>query len=204
MRYPPELLTDDEVIHLAFRPHWKLLIIPVLWTALVVAASVLAWGLLPDGLPRWLALGVLLLGWVTLAVVPTLRWFYTLHILTSERLIVRKGILARRGIEIPLEVVNDAGFSQSVFERMMGFGDVVIESAGEMGQSRLSNIPHPQRFHSELYRVREERTMALSGAPSGIDRNVATLAQLADLHRQGVLTDEEFRQQKAKLLDSID
>ncbi|NNC42210.1 MAG: SHOCT domain-containing protein [Acidimicrobiia bacterium] len=86
----------------------------------------------------------------------------------------------------------------------MGFGDVVIESAGELGQSRLSNIPHPQKFHSELYRVREERTMLLSGATSSIDKDVASLAQLADLHRQGALTDEEFKLQKARILDSID
>lgn len=204
MRYPSELLTDDETIQRAFRPHWKTLIIPIIWTILVVVASVLVWMLLPDGWPRWASLGVLAAGWFGFAALPAARWYYTMHILTSERLIVRRGILARSGMEIPLEVVNDVGFSQSLFERLMGFGDVVIESAGELGQSRLSNIPHPEKFHSELYRVREERTMVLSGATSSIDKDVASLAQLADLHRQGALTDEEFKRQKARILDSID
>lgn len=204
MRYPSELLTDDETIQRAFRPHWKTLIIPFIWTIVVIVASVLVWMLLPDGWPRWASLGVLAAGWLGFAALPVARWYYTMYILTSERLIVRRGILARTGIEIPLEVVNDVGFSQSLFERLMGFGDVVIESAGELGQSRLSNIPHPEKFHSELYRVREERTMVLSGATSSIDKDVASLAQLADLHRQGALTDEEFKLQKARILDSID
>jgi len=204
MRYPTEFLTEDETIERAFRPHWKTLFVPVLWSILVGLTIVLAVQLLPAGWPTWGAIAVLLAGWVGLGLLPVLRWYYTIHILTSERLIVRRGIIARRGMEIPLEVVNDVGFSQSVVERMLGFGDVVIESAGELGQSRLSNIPRPQEFHSELYRIREARTLALSGGGTGIDPGVASLAQLAELHRQGSLTDEEFRAQKAKLLDSIE
>ncbi len=204
MPYPSDFLTEDETIQRAFRPHWKTLIIPIIWTILVIVASVLVWNLLPDGWPRWASLVALVAGWIGLAALPVTRWYYTLYVLTSERLIVRKGILARTGMEIPLEVVNDVGFSQSLFERLMGFGDVVIESAGELGQSRLSNIPHPQKFHSELYRVREDRTKVLSGVSSRIDKDVASLAQLAELHRQGALTDEEFKQQKARILDTID
>jgi uncharacterized membrane protein YdbT with pleckstrin-like domain len=204
MRYPTEFLTEDETIEKAFRPHWKTLIIPVLWTVLVAITIVLSVQLMPEGWPTWASIAVLLAGWVSLSVLPIIRWYYTIHILTSERLIVRRGIIARQGMEIPLEVVNDVGFSQSVLERLLGFGDVVIESAGELGQSRLSNIPRPQHFHSELYRVREARTLALSGGGGAVDREVATLAQLAELHRQGSLTDDEFRAQKAKLLDSIE
>ena len=38
-------------------------------------------------------------------------------------------------------------------------------------------------------------------APTGMtDDKIATLQKLADLHKSGVLTDEEFAAQKAKLL----
>ena len=203
MRYPTEFLTEDETVERAFRPHWKTLFFPALFTVLAIAAGVMVLQLLPAGWPQWAALAVVGAGWVAWGLLPVVRWYYTLHILTSERLIVRRGIIARTGMEIPLEVVNDVGFSQSVVERLLGFGDVVIESAGELGQSRLANIPRPQEFHSVLYRVREARTIALSGGGTQVEREIATLAQLAELHRQGHLTDEEFREQKARLLDSI-
>jgi len=199
MKYPQSLLSDGEEVLQSFRPHWKSLVIPAIWTLFVIIGLALV-PRLPD--ETWLQVGVLavvLLGWVVVALVPTLRWWYTHFVLTNERLVLRKGIIARSGVEIPLEVINDVIFSQTVFERMLGFGDLIIESAGEMGQSRFSNIPNPNEFQSELYRVREDRTRALSSTETPSD----TLATLARLHADGVLTDEEFASKKAKLLDEI-
>lgn len=154
---------------------------------------------LPSGLPRNLTYVILLLGWIMVAVVPTVRWWFTQFVLTNERLILRKGVIARSGVEIPLEVINDVIFSQTVFERLLGFGDLIIESAGEMGQSRFSNIPNPDEFQSLLYSTREDRARELSSSQPPSD----TLATLARLHADGILTDEEFAAKKAKLLDEI-
>ncbi len=199
MKYPESLLSDGEEVLRSFRPHWKSLVIPALWTVFVVIGIALV-PRLPEEV--WLRAGVtaiLVLGWIVVAAVPTLRWWYTQFVLTNERLVLRKGIIARSGVEIPLEVINDVIFSQTVFERLLGFGDLIIESAGEMGQSRFSNIPKPDEFQAQLYRVREDRTRALSSSESPSD----TLATLARLHADGVLTDEEFASKKAKLLEEI-
>lgn len=199
MKYPDSLLSGGEEVLRAFRPHWKSLVIPAIWAVLVIVGLALV-PRLPD--EAWLRIAViviLLLGLFVVAVVPTMRWWFTQFVLTNERLILRKGIIARSGVEIPLEVVNDVIFSQTVFERMLGFGDLLIESAGEMGQSRFSNIPRPSEFQAELYRVREDRTKALATGETPSD----TLATLARLHADGVLTDEEFAAKKAKLLDEI-
>lgn len=199
MKYPESMLSEGEEVLRAFRPHWKSLVIPAIWTLFVIIGLALV-PRLPD--ETWLRLGVLAvvsLGWIVVALVPTLRWWYTQFVLTNERLVLRKGIIARSGVEIPLEVINDVIFSQTVFERMLGFGDLIIESAGEMGQSRFSNIPNPNEFQAELYRVREDRTRSLASTETPSD----TLATLARLHADGVLTDEEFASKKAKLLDEI-
>jgi uncharacterized membrane protein YdbT with pleckstrin-like domain len=193
------MLSDGEETLRAFRPHWKSLVIPAIWTVLVIMGLALV-PRLPD--EAWLRLGViaiLLLGLFVVAVIPALRWWFTQFVLTNERLVLRKGVVARSGVEIPLEVINDVIFSQTVFERLLGFGDLVIESAGEMGQSRFSNIPKPDEFQAQLYRVREDRARALSTSEPPSD----TLATLARLHADGVLTDEEFAAKKAKLLDEI-
>ena len=198
MRYPHSLLSDDEEVIRGFRPHWKSLVIPAIWSLLVIIGLALT-PRLPSGLPRNLTYGILLLGWIMVAVVPTVRWWFTQFVLTNERLILRKGVIARSGVEIPLEVINDVIFSQTVFERLLGFGDLIIESAGEMGQSRFSNIPNPDEFQSLLYSTREDRARELSSSQPPSD----TLATLARLHADGILTDEEFAAKKAKLLDEI-
>lgn len=199
MKYPQSLLSDGEEVLRAFRPHWKSLVIPAIWTLLVIVGLALVPRLPEEAWLRLSVIAILLLGLFVVAVIPTLRWWFTQFVLTNERLVLRKGIIARSGVEIPLEVINDVIFSQTVFERLLSFGDLIIESAGEMGQSRFSNIPRPDEFQAELYRVREDRTRALSSSEPPSD----TLATLARLHADGVLTDQEFQSKKAKLLDEI-
>lgn len=199
MKYPESLLSDGEEVLHAFRPHWKSLVIPALWTVLVIVGLVLVPRLPDETWLRGAVLGVLLLGWIVVAVIPAVRWWFTQFVLTDERLVLRKGIIARSGVEIPLEVINDVIFSQTILERLLGFGDLIVESAGEMGQSRFSNISNPDEFQAELYRVRENRSRALTTSETPSD----TLSTLARLHAEGVLTDEEFASKKAKLLDEI-
>lgn len=201
MTYPDRLLTDGEEIIRAFRPHWKSLVIPILWTIPAIIGAVLNASLTPTGAPRNAIYAVLILGWLVIAGVPLVRWWFTRFVLTNERLILRKGVIARSGVEIPLEVINDVIFSQSVFERLLGFGDLIIESAGELGQSRFSDIPRPEEFQSELYRVREDRARDLSGV--GQEPALETLERLARLHEDGVITDDEFAAKRQKLLDEI-
>lgn len=198
MRYPESLLSQGEKVLRGFRPHWKSLVIPAVWTLLVVIGLSLT-PRLPGGWPRNAVYVIILAGWVVVAVVPTFRWWFTQFVLTNERLILRKGVIARSGVEIPLEVINDVIFSQTVFERMLSFGDLIIESAGEMGQSRFSNIPRPDEFQAELYAAREARTKELTATEAPSD----TLSTLARLHADGFLTDEEFEAKKQKLLDEI-
>lgn len=202
MAYPQSQLTEGEEIVSAFRPHWKSLIIPGLWAIASIAAIIVTGSLIPSGLPRNIVYGILALGFIFFAVIPLLQWWFTIFVLTNERLVMRKGIISRAGIEIPLEVINDVIFSQTVIERLLGFGDLIIESAGERGQSRFSNIPDPGAFQGELYRVREIRARDLSGATPH-DNPADTLQKLAELHRQGALTDEEFAAKKEELLGEI-
>ncbi|MDH3538880.1 MAG: PH domain-containing protein [Acidimicrobiia bacterium] len=199
MKYPESLLSSGEEVLRAFRPHWKSLVIPAIWTLLVIVGLALVPRLPDEAWLRIAVIAVLLTGLFVVAVIPAMRWWFTQFVLTNERLVLRRGIIARSGVEIPLEVINDVIFSQTVFERLLGFGDLIIESAGEMGQSRFSNIPNPDEFQAELYRVREDRTRALSSSEPPSD----TLATLARLHADGVLTDEEFASKKAKLLNEI-
>lgn len=204
MAYPKRLLSDDESVVREFRPHWRLLVIPGAWLILGIALVVVAYAV---DVASEVALGVLaivVIAAVPLVVIPFIKWWFTSYVLTTERLITRSGMIARSGIEIPLENINNVLFSQNILERFLRAGDLLIESAGESGQSPFENIPRPDEFQSQLYKVREQRTKSLAREEGG-DPEDATqqLERLARLYREGVLTDEEFEAAKLTLLGDI-
>ena len=203
MGYPNRLLTEGEEIVKEFRPHWRMLVIPFGWTALLIAAVVLTWIFPPDqAWFDWGITGIAAVAWLVLGLYPLIAWFFTLYVLTNERLIRRSGVLARHGLEIPLEQINDVTFTQTILERVLHSGDLLIESAGTQGQSKFSNIPEPEEFHSLLYKVREDRSMTLQGvrhAPPAND-SVSQLERLARLHEEGKISAEEYAEMKKKIL----
>lgn len=200
MAFSKELLTKGEEIISEFRPHWRMLAVPFLWTIAAIVVAVAA-AMLWDGPVVKVIAAIAGAAWLYLGLWRFISWFFTWYILTSERLITRRGVLARRGVDLPLENINDVRFSQTILERLLRSGDLVIESAGEMGQSRFSDIPTPQRFQAKLYQVREDRVAAIGKDIA--DDPAATLERLASLHRLGSITDEEFEEKKKRLLDEI-
>ena len=209
MSWPEDALSNDELIITSFRPHWKLLFIPFVWFVLLVAVF---------GVVTYFISG---LWWVWLIVVagaagflvvrPLVNWWFTRYVLTTERLITRVGLIAQSGVEIPLERITNVNFSQSVFERMLGAGDLLIESAGSSGQSKFSNIPRPDQFQTLLYKTREQRTIELSGrggdappppAPSPPDA-AESIRKLAKLRDEGLISEAEFEEKRQQLLGEI-
>jgi len=197
MRYPEKLLSDDEVIASEFRPHWSGIIREFL---VLVAALIVISILLANDASEWLSLAVAVLA-IVLVARGLVRWFTTLHVITNQRVIYRAGLIAKRGKEIPLEVINDVAFNQSMFERVFGTGDLLIESAGTHGQSRYKDIPGPEQVQSLIYEQREIRMTGMrEGSTGGSESAASQLATLSRLHDEGKLTDNEFEEEKRKLL----
>ena len=210
MAFPDSILTDDETIIRQFRPHWRMLAIPVLWFIAGIVAIALVYQVLPpdSGTADLITTGVIVLAMFVLVVNPLLKWWFTIYVLTTERLITRTGIIARSGIEIPLENINNVLFNQNILERVLQSGDLLIESAGESGQSEFSNIPHPEEFQSLLYRTREEQGRRTAAEESAISADLSRdpteqLERAARLHQQGVLSDEEFEAMKRTILGDM-
>jgi membrane protein YdbS with pleckstrin-like domain len=208
MPWPEDALTDDEDIVVAFRQHWKLLAVPFVWFVGVLIVLVVIFQWLPVGGAFELILDLLVLaafGWFVVR--PVVDWWMTRYVLTTERLITRKGLIAQSGIEIPLERITNVNFSQSFWERFLGAGDLLVESAGTTGQSRFANIPRPDQFASVLYKARERRTWFLqSGSASGDakgDDAIDKLSRLKRLHDGGIISDAEYEEKRKKLLEEI-
>ena len=212
--FPRKLLAEHEVLVFDLKPHWVALAPSVLWTLLLVAIGIVGSTFIesPDWLKPalWIALVV---AFFFLAVLPFLRWTYTNFVLTSDRLITRSGIIAKNSKEIPLERINDVTFNQTVIERALGAGDLLIESAGERGQTRISNVRGPEQVQLRIYKETEDNnnrmmrggseTPRMDPSPSDSSRETSIPEQieaLARLKDQGVLSETEFEAKKSELL----
>ncbi len=213
MPWPEDTLTDDETIIRSFRPHWKLLFVPIGWFLLLSIGLALIINWVGLGTFGWLVLVVYIGFALWLVVQPLLTWWTSLYVLTTERLMTRSGLISKSGIEIPLENITNVNFSQSMIERMIGAGDLLVESAGTSGQSEFKDIPHPDIFQGELYRAREERTLYLSGRhmptppatepQRGGAANADAIQKLAELRDQGHISNEEYEAKRKQLLDDM-
>lgn len=210
MSFPERLLVPGEEVALDLREHWIALVVPAFLTIgiAVVAGLILAFA--PGSWPSWFRWAVLLLALVALWAWPLqgfVRWGSSHFVVTSHRVIHRSGLLARHAMEIPLERISDVHFSQGILQRMIGAGTLTIESAGEFGQQQFENVRDPEDVQRVIYEEAQASTRTVTvptiprpGGGSPVVSVADELEKLDRLRRQGVLTDEEFAAQKARLL----
>lgn len=208
MTFSTKHLNEGEEIALALNEHW----VTFLKCGLALAGSLVLGVIALAGDwpgPLMILVGLLVvfcLGWVARTYA---NWITTDFVITTDRLIYRHGLLAKHGIEIPLERVNTVFFRQSVFERMVGAGDLVIESASETGRQRFSNVRKPSAVQNEIYVQMEKNEnrkfdrIGTAPAASATESIPDQIAKLDQLRQQGILTQAEFDAKKQQLLDKM-
>jgi membrane protein YdbS with pleckstrin-like domain len=164
MGYDRSLAPGEQSVQIV-HPHWKTLVGPVALAFVVVAATLAGEVLIPAN--KEAPIERLAIGAVAIALVmwwlmyPLLRWRTTVYELTTRRLRLRDGIIARNGRDIPLSRVTDVSFRKGPLDRLLGCGTLIVESAGEHGEITLTEIPHVEHVRSTLFQlVEEERVRA--------------------------------------------
>jgi membrane protein YdbS with pleckstrin-like domain len=213
MSFPARLLNEGEEVVLDVGPHWWYLAGPVAALVITIAGAIAALAAGPSW-ARWAALAGLLLA-VAWMLGRYTRWASTSLVVTTSRLIRRTGVLGRNGREIPLGALTDISYHQSLFERVIGAGDVLIESAGRRGQEVFPDLPRPAQIQHQIScQVDRVRGLAWApgpgpggtsggGAPAADFSIPAQIDQLDGLRRRGVITDAEFEAKKTELLDRL-
>lgn len=204
MPYPKKLLNDYEELAVDLHPHWWYFAeaVAALIGSIVLGIVVLAVD--AASALKWLVLALIVASalWLLLRY---LRWATTNFVITSDRVIFRHGVIAKSGIEIPLERVNSVHFNQSIFERFIGAGDLLIESGAEGGQQRFTDVKNPDKIqnliHSQMElnesRMFQGHAQNAANAPRDLTERLERLEALRD---RGTLSDEEFEIQKQRLL----
>ena len=203
MAYPDRLLNDNEMVSVDLHPHWWFLAGPIVVMTSAIAVAVITLIVTePDSATRtvaaWASLGAMALSALWL-ISRYGRWLTTHFVITNRRVIFRTGLLTKRGIEIPIDRVNTVHFHQGVLERLVGTGDLLIESGGETGQQRFTDIRQPDRVQRVIHAEMAERESGGRGGSAVVD--VADqLEKLESMLQRGTLTPEEFDRQKRRLL----
>ncbi len=202
MPYPTKLLNDNESLVLDLHPHWWYFVEAAVALVVSIILAILTVAFDAPASLKWVCL-VLIVASAIWLFVRYINWLTTNFVVTTDRVIFRHGTFAKSGIEIPLERVNSVHFHQRIIERVLGAGDLMIESGAEEGQQRFSDVRHPDRVTNTIHKqmdVNEDRMYDRTHGPAtGVDV-AGQLERLEGMLQRGTLTQEEFDNQKRKLL----
>lgn len=200
MPYPEKFLNESESKVLDLHPHWWFVGPPVF--ALAASVVVAVWASSLEGWLRSvvgfpvLALMILSAGWLLKRVV---EWRFTYFVVTTERVIYQQGVAARRSKSITIDKINDIETDQSIFERVLGVGDVRIESGGEDGSSTFSDINRPIFVKNTINQLMQDKGDGpVRAAATDV---VSQLERLEAMLERGTITQDEFDAQKRRLID---
>lgn len=204
-------LKKDEQKLLITRQHWIKLVLP--FFAWILLTVVLLW---------WL--GSTLTVWIIIAVTALyplleyINWRHNLWCVTSMRVIDETGFITRYSKESPLDKINNVEYTQNIMGRIFGFGNVDIQTAAEMGETKYDLIHHPKLLKDTITQAQEEyKKLQITNQANQLAEAIArtntagrpsqlTIADELDklfvLLQKGAITQEEYVAQKNKLMGS--
>ena len=160
MGFPENVLAKGEKVERDLHPHWLTVVVPTIFGLLLAAACIAVAVVTPDDETgnriQWIAVAVLVVVAIPAVVVPYLRWRTTHYVITSHRVMVRRGILTKNGKDITLSKITDVSFQQTVLDRLIRSGSLHIESAGDSPDENLSNIPRSNEVQQLINRLIDE------------------------------------------------
>jgi uncharacterized membrane protein YdbT with pleckstrin-like domain len=79
------------------------------------------------------------------------EWAETYFVVTSQRFILATGLLTRKVNMMPLSKVTDMSFQRSTMGRILGYGEFILESAGQdQALNKVDHLPYPEQLYLEV------------------------------------------------------
>jgi uncharacterized membrane protein YdbT with pleckstrin-like domain len=140
---------DDNLEEVIFTVRPTLIFIKFGYALAVVGAITLVFLLALIPLPPYISI-LLALSLLLIPAYYHLKRNTIRYTLTDSKVEIDTGLIARTTRNIPLIKIQDVTVSASILQRLLGFGDLLIDNASELGGTTvLHNISHPRR-HADL------------------------------------------------------
>jgi uncharacterized membrane protein YdbT with pleckstrin-like domain len=206
-------LKKDEKILLITRQHWLKLVLPFFAWLLLTVLLLIWWA---SSTTAWIIILVAAL----YPLFEYINWRHNLWSVTNLRIIDETGFITRYSKESPLDKINNVEYDQSVWGRIFGFGNVDIQTAAEMGETKYLLIHHPKLLKDTITHAQEEykktqltsqanqlaeaiaRTNTGTAAKPSQQMIADELDKLFSLLQKGAITQEEYIAMKQKLMGS--
>ena len=198
-------LKKDEKVILEIKPHWFTLIIPFL---IMLVGSITGFAIGSYGL-------VLPLLSVCYVIYKIIERNNNIWVVTTLRVIDENGVFSNNSKESPLDKINNVTYNQSFWGKIFSFGNVQIQTAAEIGSTTYFAVERPKELKDTITRMQEEyklyqikkQATELAGAILTGQQNIQPgvafeLEKLYELKQKGILTEEEYNNRKAKILNS--
>lgn len=152
---PLPLLKNEQTIF-SVRPHFLITLSFIILTLIAGAGSLFLLWISKIGsyteflLPSWLLFTLLIIVFLSTSLIIFLYWSKTKYLLTSERVQIETGIIAKKVIGIPLNNIQNLKLETSFWGRIFSFGTIVIEPAGLETKIVFANIAEPRKRLKEI------------------------------------------------------
>jgi membrane protein YdbS with pleckstrin-like domain len=150
-----KLLTEGETVVLSTRTHVKALLWPLVVLIVGLVIGVAGQVYLPGSaaLVVWILVAVGVLWWVAR---PVLVWASATYTVTTRRLITRRGVITRRGHDIPLIRISDVSYEHGPIDRLLGCGTLIISDASTNGRVVLHDIPEVEETQRKIHELLDD------------------------------------------------
>jgi uncharacterized membrane protein YdbT with pleckstrin-like domain len=154
------------------RQHWSVVAPALVAIGVIGVAALVAIFLLPAHIggvdfsrARGIVAVILVIFVAVVAAIRYLRWRYVKYVLTNRRIILEAGFLSRNAESIELVRVQNTSIHRPLGDRVIGAGDIEIESAGRDGTELLHRVPRCEQFYAQLLQAVDSWRQGGAGVP---------------------------------------
>jgi membrane protein YdbS with pleckstrin-like domain len=141
----PKVRYSKEGERILFRIHQTAYLVIAAYVVALIIAALIAALVAKINLPIWVALTFGVICFFP-AIKEHIDWLRTVYILTETKIEIETGLLSTTSRNIPLRHVLDVSVSESFKEKILGIGDIEIDTASAESKIRLNNVHYPRKY----------------------------------------------------------
>jgi len=202
-------LKSNEEVSLTLRKHWFTLIGPILLTTILLLIALT--GSQSEYGKYFMIGGVITILWLIYRIYDRKT---NIWVITNYRVIDEYGVFSINSKECSLDKINNVSYKLPFIGRIFNFGHVQIQTSAEMGATVTRMVEKPKLLKNTITNKQEEYQQGkikeqaqnlaneVGNSQSSKTDVADELTKLHDLKEKGIITEEEYNQRKAKILNS--